>query len=189
MVLIWFCSFTLPDWLKVSRRLLNQSSAIRCETKTLFAQERCLTLLSVFLRVSIGLLHWLYMGNVIAFILGLRLLVKSRSKTNNYRLHAPRIRRIIYVTVAKQTSRNPWYWIDSTTDCRDTYRENPYCAEWKTRGFCDMYKEQLETYCPKTCGFCISKYSALNNQLERKVLTWLSDKMAGILFSIIPQCS
>lgn len=81
MVLIWFCSFTLPDWLKVSRRLLNQSSAIRCETKTLFAQERCLTLLSIFLRVSIGLLHWLYMGNVIAFILGLRLLVKSRSNT------------------------------------------------------------------------------------------------------------
>ncbi|XP_078381529.1 uncharacterized protein LOC144664293 isoform X2 [Oculina patagonica] len=41
-------------------------------------------------------------------------------------------------------------------DCRDTYRENPYCEEWKSRGFCDTYKEQLETYCPKTCGFCIN---------------------------------
>lgn len=41
-------------------------------------------------------------------------------------------------------------------NCRDTYRENPYCNEWKTRGFCETYKEQLETYCPKTCGFCIN---------------------------------
>ncbi|KAJ7339531.1 hypothetical protein OS493_005930 [Desmophyllum pertusum] len=42
-------------------------------------------------------------------------------------------------------------------NCRDTYRENPYCAEWKSRGFCETYKDQLESYCPKTCGFCISK--------------------------------
>lgn len=41
-------------------------------------------------------------------------------------------------------------------NCRDTYRENPYCDEWKTRGFCETYKEQLESYCPKTCGFCIN---------------------------------
>lgn len=65
MELIWFCSITLPDWLKISRRLLNQSSAIRCETKTNNALLRSFfsplapACLSIFHRVFIGLLQWL----------------------------------------------------------------------------------------------------------------------------------
>ena len=47
----------------------------------------------------------------------------------------------------------------SLSDCRDTYRESPYCDAWKSKGFCKQYKDQLDTYCPKTCGFCISKYN------------------------------
>jgi len=49
--------------------------------------------------------------------------------------------------------------ISSWPDCRDTYRESPYCDAWKSKGFCKQYKDQLDTYCPKTCGFCISKYN------------------------------
>ncbi|CAH3185774.1 unnamed protein product [Porites lobata] len=41
-------------------------------------------------------------------------------------------------------------------NCRDTYRESPYCDAWKSKGFCKQYKDQLDTYCPKTCGFCIN---------------------------------
>ena len=42
----------------------------------------------------------------------------------------------------------------SPADCRDAYREAPYCSEWKTNGFCEKYKGQMDTYCPKTCGLC-----------------------------------
>lgn len=84
---------------------------------------------------------------------GSRVVTNVTHETSNHPVRALVVYTDIIFLVVTLTS--------SLTDCRDTYRENPYCEEWKSRGFCDTYKEQLETYCPKTCGFCISKYRIL----------------------------
>jgi len=43
----------------------------------------------------------------------------------------------------------------SIATCEDTSdREGPYCARWKSVGFCESYKMDMRNICSKTCDFC-----------------------------------
>lgn len=55
------------------------------------------------------------------------------------------IRTIVLVAVALTLQ------VALVAGCSDN---SEFCADWKSSGWCEDYKEQLTDLCAKSCGFC-----------------------------------